>query len=87
MFRQQPDIHWPTAPCIAQAGNKSAARKLLIELGVPLIPGSDDIISSPENAYEIAEKVRYPVILKASGGGGGRGMRIIEIKSLILHVV
>ncbi len=66
----------PTADCIAGAGNKSAARKILIDLGVPVIPGSEDIISSPQQAFEIAENVGYPVILKASGGGGGRGMRI-----------
>ena len=59
----------PTADCIAGAGNKSAARKTLIDLGVPVIPGSEDIISSPQQAFEIAEDVGYPVILKASGGG------------------
>jgi len=66
----------PSAQCIAKAGNKSSARQILIDLDIPVIPGSDDIISSPENACEIAQKVGYPVILKASGGGGGRGMRI-----------
>jgi len=66
----------PSADCISKAGNKSAARKTLIDLGVPVIPGSEDIISSPQQAFEIAETVGYPVILKASGGGGGRGMRI-----------
>ena len=70
----------PTAECIAAAGNKSAARKTLIDLGVPVIPGSDDIISSPEQAFEVAANVGYPVILKASGGGGGRGMRIAHDK-------
>ena len=70
----------PTADCIAAAGNKSAARKTLIELGVPVIPGSEDIISSPEQAFEVAGDVGYPVILKASGGGGGRGMRIAHDK-------
>ena len=70
----------PTADCIAAAGNKSAARKTLIELGVPVIPGSEDIISSPEQAFEVAGDVDYPVILKASGGGGGRGMRIAHDK-------
>jgi len=66
----------PTAECIAMAGNKSAARKIIIELGVPIIPGSNNVISSPEEAINIAQDVGYPVILKASGGGGGRGMRI-----------
>jgi len=66
----------PSADCIARAGNKSSARNLLISLGVPVIPGSNDIITSPEDACNIAQEVGYPVILKASGGGGGRGMRI-----------
>ena len=58
------------------AGNKSNARKVLTRLGIPVIPGSDDLVSSPEEAATIAKKVGYPVIIKASGGGGGRGMRI-----------
>jgi acetyl-CoA carboxylase biotin carboxylase subunit len=70
----------PSAECIAASGNKSAARKTLMALGISIIPGSDDIISSPQEAFEIAADVGYPVILKASGGGGGRGMRIANDK-------
>ena len=66
----------PSAECIATAGNKSAARKIISALDVPVIPGSNNVISSPDEAINIAEGVSYPVILKASGGGGGRGMRI-----------
>ena len=66
----------PSAECIATSGNKSAARKTLMALGISIIPGSDGIISSPQEAFEVAADVGYPVILKASGGGGGRGMRI-----------
>lgn len=66
----------PSAECIDRAGNKSAARSLLTELGEVVIPGSDDVIASPEQAFQVAEAVGYPVILKASGGGGGRGMRL-----------
>ena len=66
----------PSADSIAAAGNKSEARKTLAGIGVPVIPGSDDVIDSPEEALKTAEMVGYPVILKASGGGGGRGMRI-----------
>ena len=67
----------PSPETIAMAGNKSAARKKLRELGISVIPGSDGIISSPEEAFDLAGKVGYPVIIKASGGGGGRGMRIV----------
>jgi acetyl-CoA carboxylase biotin carboxylase subunit len=70
----------PSAECIAAAGNKSAARKTLMALGISIIPGSDDIISSPQQAFGVAADVGYPVILKASGGGGGRGMRIAHDK-------
>jgi acetyl-CoA carboxylase biotin carboxylase subunit len=70
----------PSAACIAIAGNKSAARKTLTELGIPIIPGSEDILASPQAALEVAAAVGYPVILKASDGGGGRGMRIAHNK-------
>jgi acetyl-CoA carboxylase biotin carboxylase subunit len=71
----------PSAECIAASGNKSAARKTLMALGISIIPGSDDIITSPQEALEVAADVGYPVILKASGGGGGRGMRIANDKN------
>jgi acetyl-CoA carboxylase, biotin carboxylase subunit len=66
----------PSSKTIAMAGDKSAARQTLTDLGVPVIPGSDDIVQSAENACSVADRVGYPVILKAAGGGGGRGMRI-----------
>ncbi len=66
----------PPAPAIALSGNKSQARKTLREIGIPVIPGSEGVVDNTEAAVEEAEKVGFPVILKASGGGGGRGMRI-----------
>lgn len=74
----------PSAACIAAAGDKSAARKTLMGLGIPIIPGSEDILASPQAALEVAASVGYPVILKASGGGGGRGMRIAYDKEELL---
>lgn len=71
----------PSAMCISNSGDKSSARQALIEQGIPVIPGSDDIILSPDMACEAADKVGFPVILKASGGGGGRGMRIARNKN------
>ena len=76
----------PSAECIATAGNKSAARKKLMELGIPVIPGSEDILASPQAALEVAAGVGYPVILKASGGGGGRGMRKARDKEELLDL-
>ncbi|MFH1985051.1 MAG: acetyl-CoA carboxylase biotin carboxylase subunit [Pseudomonadota bacterium] len=66
----------PSPEAIAMAGNKSAARRRLEELGIPTIPGSDGIIADSKSAVSVAEGIGYPVILKAAGGGGGRGMRV-----------
>jgi len=77
----------PTTECISMAGNKSTARKIITELGVPIIPGSQNVISSPEEAINIAKDVGYPVILKASGGGGGRGMRIAYNKEELVKAI
>ncbi len=66
----------PSAESIALAGNKSAARKHFQALGIPIIPGSEGVVASVGEASEISESIGYPVIIKASGGGGGRGMRI-----------
>ena len=74
----------PSAECIATAGNKSAARKTLMALGIPVIPGSEDVLASPQAALDVAASVGYPVILKASGGGGGRGMRIANDEEALL---
>jgi len=77
----------PSAECIAAAGNKSAARQTLTALGVPVIPGTDNIISSQKDAFEVADRVGYPVIVKASGGGGGRGMRIAIDKEQLIEAL
>ena len=74
----------PSAQSIAKAGDKSAARQTLMDLGIPIIPGSDDILSSSDMACKVADTVGYPVILKAAGGGGGRGMRIASNKEELI---
>ena len=66
----------PSAEAIERMGNKSEARKTMIEAGVPVVPGSEGIIRDKEEALEIAEKIGYPVLIKASAGGGGKGMRV-----------
>jgi acetyl-CoA carboxylase biotin carboxylase subunit len=66
----------PAADVIRKMGDKSAAKKLMKEAGVPVVPGSDGTVGSIEEAAEIAGKIGYPVIIKASAGGGGRGMRV-----------
>lgn len=65
----------PSGDTIRKAGSKSAARDLMRAAGVPVTPGSDGPVSSVEEALAAAEAVGYPVLLKASAGGGGRGIR------------
>ena len=65
----------PSGDTIRKAGSKSAARDLIRAAGVPVTPGSDGPVSSVEEALAAAESVGYPVLLKASAGGGGRGIR------------
>ncbi len=67
----------PTSEMIDKMGNKAEARRSMIEAGIPVVPGSEGKVSSVEQAKEIANKIGYPVIVKASAGGGGRGMRIV----------
>ena len=65
----------PSGDAIRKAGSKSAARELMKAAGVPVTPGSDGPVSSVEDVLAAAERVGYPVLLKASAGGGGRGSR------------
>jgi acetyl-CoA carboxylase biotin carboxylase subunit len=59
-------------------GVKDRARVAMEAAGVPILPGSDGVLKSPEEAIRIADRISYPVVLKASGGGGGRGMRVVR---------
>lgn len=66
----------PPASAIEQMGAKARARELMIKAGVPVVPGSPGLLNKDKEVVEIAESIGYPVIIKASAGGGGRGMRI-----------
>ncbi len=68
----------PSSEAIHKMGNKTIAKQLAREHKVPLLEGSRGNVDSPEEAAVIANKIGYPVILKAASGGGGRGMRIVE---------
>ena len=70
----------PTADVIDKLGNKSMARKIMMENKIPLVPGSVGSINTIEEAFEVCEKIGYPVLIKASAGGGGRGMRVANSK-------
>ena len=67
----------PRAETIETMGDKIAAKEAMAEAGVPLVPGSDGAVDF-EQAREVASEVGFPVLLKASAGGGGRGMRLVE---------
>jgi len=66
----------PTADNIRLLGDKMAAKDTMKKAGVPIIPGSGNVIRNKNEAIKIANKLKYPVIIKASSGGGGRGMRV-----------
>ncbi len=67
----------PTASMIARMGDKISAKDTMKKAGVPVIPGSDGLLTDLKEAKKIAKKIGYPVILKATAGGGGKGMRVV----------
>ena len=68
----------PNSKAIDLLGNKSNAKEIMKNAGVPVIPGSDGSIKGIKDAIKIAQKIGYPVILKAAAGGGGKGIRIVN---------
>jgi len=66
----------PTPHAMARLGDKVACKNAAKEAGVPVFPGSPGAVEDPDEAVKVAEKIGYPVIIKASAGGGGRGMRV-----------
>lgn len=68
----------PPAEAIEKLGDKTAAKTLAIENGVPTVPGTADAIADPEEAKKIAQEIGYPLLIKASAGGGGKGMRVVK---------
>ncbi len=70
-----------SADMINSMGDKATAKETMKRAGVPVIPGSDGLIDTVEEAKELAKAIKYPVIIKATAGGGGRGMRIIRDES------
>ena len=73
----------PKPDIINAMGDKSEAKKTMKSAGVPVIPGNQGILSNPEEAKAVAKDIGYPVMLKASAGGGGRGMRLVHEESEI----
>jgi len=77
----------PKADSIRTMGNKTAARKLMIANHVPTVPGTEDAITDHHAAQKVAQKIGYPVLVKAAAGGGGKGMRLVEKDSDFLEAV
>ncbi|MFV0344286.1 MAG: acetyl-CoA carboxylase biotin carboxylase subunit [Anaerocolumna sp.] len=71
----------PSADIIDKMGNKSEARKTMMEAGVPVVPGTKEPVFSSVDGLAIAEEIGFPVMIKASAGGGGKGMRIVNSAS------
>jgi acetyl-CoA carboxylase biotin carboxylase subunit len=68
----------PSAAHIRMMGDKIAAKEAMAKLGVPLVPGSNGAVTDVEKARDVATQIGYPVVIKASAGGGGRGMKVAQ---------
>ena len=77
----------PDPQVIRLMGDKARARRVMKKAGVPVLPGSDGPIESEDKALKIAKEIGYPVIVKATAGGGGRGMRVVRAPGELSHAV
>ncbi|MEY2803878.1 MAG: acetyl-CoA carboxylase biotin carboxylase subunit, partial [Pseudomonadota bacterium] len=78
----------PTPESIRIMGDKVSAKQAMIKAGVPCVPGSDgELPDDPAQIRAIAKRVGYPVIIKAAGGGGGRGMRVVHTEAALINAV
>jgi acetyl-CoA carboxylase biotin carboxylase subunit len=77
----------PDPQVIRLMGDKARARRVMKKAGVPILPGSDGPIESEEKALKVAKEIGYPVIVKATAGGGGRGMRVVRAATELSHAV
>ena len=77
----------PDPQVIRLMGDKARARRVMKKAGVPVLPGSDGPIESEEKAQKLAKDIGYPIIVKATAGGGGRGMRVVRAPGELSHAV
>ena len=77
----------PPPEAIEKMGDKATARATMKKAGVPTVPGSEGTLSSEQEAQRVAAKIGYPVVVKATAGGGGRGIRVVEDEDELLRVV
>ena len=76
----------PTPAAILAMGDKSTAKETMQRVGVPTIPGSDGLLTDEREALKVADQIGYPVIIKATAGGGGRGMRLVRDSSDLIKL-
>lgn len=77
----------PSPETIALSGDKAACRKKVGAAGVPIVPGSEGIITDAEDALKVAKEIGFPLLVKASAGGGGKGMRLAHNDGALQHAV
>lgn len=77
----------PGPEALENMGAKAIARETMIKAGVPVVPGTEGVISDPDEALKIAKKIGYPVMVKASAGGGGKGMRVAQSKHDLVKAI
>ena len=70
----------PSPDHIRMMGDKIAAKRAMAGLGVPLVPGSDGAVMDRAAARKVADRIGYPVLIKAAAGGGGRGMKVARMR-------
>src|ERR1700692_4149036 len=74
----------PSAELLDLLGDKTAARRLAQKAGLPVIPGTEEPVTQKDDARSIADKIGYPLMVKAAFGGGGRGMRVVQSSQVLL---
>lgn len=77
----------PTPEAIALSGDKSACRDAVKKAGVPVVPGSEGLLTNPEDAIRLGTEIGFPLLVKASAGGGGKGMRIAHTEGTLRNAV
>ncbi len=76
----------PSSDNIRLMGNKAEARKTMRNAGLPVIPGSDGVVETEKEAVKVARQIGFPVMIKASSGGGGKGMRVVHTEASLPHL-
>jgi acetyl-CoA carboxylase, biotin carboxylase subunit len=77
----------PSADAISKMGDKSVAKQTMKDAGVPVIPGSDGLVEDLDEAIRLGREIGYPIIIKATAGGGGKGIRIAEDEEALIHQI